>query len=77
MKRHAVRITSAALMGEELHLARRRAGLSQKWVAGKCGISQSMLSRFEARRVAACPDWAFQALALCGMDLMLVPAART
>lgn len=77
MKRAPIRITSAERMGEELHLARRRAGLSQTWLSKKVGISQSMLSRFEARRVSVCPQWTFHAMALCGMDLLLVPAART
>jgi len=58
-----------------IRFARLRAGLSQREVAERAGISQPALARLESGRIVPRLDTAQKILRACGMSLELTPRA--
>jgi transcriptional regulator with XRE-family HTH domain len=51
-----------AVIGDSIREARRRAGLSQRALAERCGIHQSVISRLENGQMPNLRWWRFAAL---------------
>jgi transcriptional regulator with XRE-family HTH domain len=59
-----------------LNMARRRAGLSQRELARRCGIPQPSISRIERGVVSPTVDTLERLLRACGMELEPVDRPR-
>jgi transcriptional regulator with XRE-family HTH domain len=59
--------------GRALREARRRAGLTQRALAGLAGVPQPTVARIESRAVTPRVDTLDRLLAVCGLTLVVAP----